>query len=136
LENSVFVLLIEDEPLILLAAQTALEDGGYMCLSATDGHSGLKLIDENIGKSVAVVTDVRMRGHDGWHLARHARALKPDIPVVYTTGDSAIDWPVHGVPNSIVLTKHYAEAQLLTAVSQLITANPFVPASATPSAHQ
>jgi len=119
---SVKLLLIEDEPLILMNAQTVLEDGGYICLTATDGVSGKKLIDDHIEQAQALITDIRMEGAQGWELARHARELKPTIPVVYTTGDSGADWPSEGVPNSIVLTKPYADAQLLTAVSQLINA--------------
>lgn len=36
------------------------------------------------------------------------------------TGASADDWPSMGVPNSILLTKPFAPAQLVTAVSQLL----------------
>jgi len=38
----------------------------------------------------------------------------------YMTGASADDWASKGVPNSILLTKPFAPAQLLTAVSQLL----------------
>ena len=44
-----------------------------------------------------LITDIRMPGPDGWSLARHARALRPDMPVIYTTGDSAVDWPAHPI---------------------------------------
>ena len=36
------------------------------------------------------------------------------------SGDSAADWASAGVPNSIMLTKPFAPAQLVTAVSQLL----------------
>jgi hypothetical protein len=42
--------------------------------------------------------------------------------VVYITGDSAHEWTVHGVPNSVLVTKPFAAAQVVTAVSQLLTA--------------
>jgi hypothetical protein len=45
----------------------------------------------------------------------------PVLPIVYMTGDSAADWPVQGVPNSAVVQKPYASAQLVTAISTLIT---------------
>jgi hypothetical protein len=53
-------------------------------------------------------------------VSRHARELKPDFPVIYVTGDSAADWPVNGVPNSILLQKPYAAAQILTAISSVL----------------
>jgi hypothetical protein len=36
------------------------------------------------------------------------------------SGRDADDWAVHGVPNSIMLAKPFAPAQLITAVSQLL----------------
>jgi hypothetical protein len=36
------------------------------------------------------------------------------------SGDSAGDWAANGVPNSIMLNKPFAPAQLVTAVSQLL----------------
>jgi hypothetical protein len=36
------------------------------------------------------------------------------------TGAGSDQWPSHGVPNSILLTKPFAPAQLVTAVSQLL----------------
>jgi hypothetical protein len=49
-----------------------------------------------------------------------ARAIDPEFPVVYISGASAADWPSKGVPNSIMLPKPFAPAQLVTAVSNLL----------------
>ena len=70
----------------------------------------------------ALVTDINLGKDkmDGWAVARHARENEPDMPVVYMTGDSADDWASKGVPNSILLTKPFAPAQLVTAISQLL----------------
>jgi len=38
------------------------------------------------------------------------------------TGAAADDWGSEGVPNSILLKKPFAPAQLVTAVSQLVNA--------------
>jgi DNA-binding response OmpR family regulator len=56
----------------------------------------------------------------GWELTRLAREINPELPVVYMTSASADEWPANGVPNSILLQKPFAMAQLLTAVSQLL----------------
>jgi hypothetical protein len=40
--------------------------------------------------------------------------------VIYMTGAAADQWPVQGVPNSILLAKPFAPAQLVTAISQLL----------------
>ena len=57
---------------------------------------------------------------DSWEVAKQAREMDPQFPVVYMSGASAADWPSKGVPNSIMLSKPFASAQLLTAVSQLL----------------
>jgi len=116
------VLLVEDEPLVLLVAQDALEAGGYKVLPVQISSEALGVVDSRIGELSGLVTDIRLPGGpDGWEIARHAREFRPDLPVVYTTADSAADWPVKGVPNSVVVQKPYAGAQLLTAISTLMT---------------
>ena len=115
------ILLVEDEPLVLLVAQDALEAGGFTVIPTQVGAEALAVIDARIAELSGLVTDVRLPGASGWDIARHARELKADLPVVYTTGDSAADWPAQGVPNSVVVQKPYAGAQLLTAISTLLT---------------
>jgi len=116
------ILLVEDEPLVLLVAQDALEAGGFTVIPIQVGVEALAMIDTRIEELSGLVTDVRLPGASGWDIARHARELKADLPVVYTTGDSAADWPAQGVPNSVVVQKPYAGVQLLTAISTLLTA--------------
>ena len=117
------VLLVEDEALVLMVAQEALEAGGYSVLIAEDGTDAMEILDGQADKLAGLVTDVRLgSGPDGWEIARHARELRSDLPIVYMTGDSAGDWSVHGVPNSVVVQKPYAPAQLVTAFSTLMTA--------------
>jgi CheY-like chemotaxis protein len=116
------VLLVEDEPLVLLVAQDALEAGGYTVVPVQLASEALEVLDSRISELSGLVTDIRLPGGpDGWEIARHARELKADIPVVFATADSAADWPVKGVPNSVVVQKPYAGAQLLTALSTLMT---------------
>ena len=116
------ILLVEDEPLVLLVAQDALEAGGYTVLPAQRASEALSLLDSRHAELSGLITDIRLPGGaDGWEIARHARELRADLPIVYTTADSAVDWPVQGVPNSAVIQKPYAGAQLLTAISTLMT---------------
>ena len=59
---------------------------------------------------------------NGWAVAHRARELHPDVPVIYMTGGSAADWSANGVPNSILVPKPFAPAQIVTAVAQLLNA--------------
>jgi CheY-like chemotaxis protein len=72
-----------------------------------------------------LVTDINLRGKmDGWEVAKQAREVIPAFPIIYMTGAAADQWASHGIPNSILLTKPFAPAQLVTAVSQLLNTNP------------
>jgi DNA-binding response OmpR family regulator len=67
------------------------------------------------------VIDINLLGRmDGWEVARRAREIDPDFPVIYVTGGGADQWASHGVPNSVLLTKPFAPAQLVTAISNLL----------------
>jgi DNA-binding response OmpR family regulator len=71
----------------------------------------------------ALVTDINLIGRlDGWEVARAARDIEPDFPIVYMSGKDAVCWASKGVPDSIMLAKPFAPAQLVTGVSQLLNA--------------
>jgi len=67
------------------------------------------------------VTDINLKDKlDGWEVARDVREIDPSMPVVYMTGSHSDDWASKGVPNSIMLAKPFAPAQLVTAISNLL----------------
>jgi DNA-binding response OmpR family regulator len=118
------VMVVEDDQSIQSIGEEALSDGGFEPAIASSGEEALTLLSESNYR--ALVIDIKL-GKDrirGWDVARRARAMNPLLPVVYITGASADEWPVQGVPNSVVLTKPFAPAQLVTAVSQLLTEVP------------
>ncbi len=119
------VLVVEDDGPVQTIVEEALTDGGFEPAIAASGEEAVTLLKGTKGKYRALVTDIQLRGvMDGWQVARSAREIDPDIPIVYVTGGNAPDWPSRGVPNSILLTKPFAPAQLVTAVSQLLNAAP------------
>ena len=117
------LLLVEDDALVVMVAEDALKLGGYAVRVATNGAEALRALDAPSAKFAGLVTDVGLgHGPDGWQVARHAREQQADMPIVYMTAESAGEWPTHGVPNSLLVQKPYAPAQLLAAISTLITA--------------
>ena len=80
------VLVVEDEPLILMDAMQSLEDAGFEVIDAYDAEHALLCLDErpDIG---AVFTDVNMPGRfDGVQLARMVNERRPDVVVIVTSG--------------------------------------------------
>ena len=71
------------------------------------------------------MTDINLLGKlDGWEVARAAREIDPAIPVIYMTGTHGDEWASMGVPESVLLLKPFAPAQIVTAVAGLLNASP------------
>ena len=109
------VLLVEDEPLILIHSHLALEDAGYAIVVARDAEEAFDALATrpDIG---ALFTDVQLSGGiDGLALARHARARNADLAIVVTSGSVAVDpdtLPVDGR----FLAKPYTAVQVTRAL--------------------
>ncbi|MEH2506827.1 hypothetical protein V1290_005638 [Bradyrhizobium sp. AZCC 1578] len=50
--------------------------------------------------------------------------IDPAFPIIYTTAVAGNEWPVQGVPHSVLLRKPFATAQLGAAISHLLTVEP------------
>ena len=115
------ILVIEDDEAIQMLAEDALADAGFEPAVAPSGEEALTLLMGMKSNYRALVTDIRLRGKiDGWEVAQRVREIDPEFPIVYVSGASAADWPSRGVPNSVMLAKPFAPAQLVTAVSNLL----------------
>jgi DNA-binding response OmpR family regulator len=120
-ETLPIVLLIEDDDAIQGIVDDALSEGGFQTASAKTGEEAVTLLKGQRVAYCALVTDINLLGRlNGWEVARAARDVDPNFPVVYISGAAAHDWPAQGVPNSIILRKPFAPTQLTTAVSQLL----------------
>ena len=115
------VLLVEDDEPLQDIVRDALKDGGFDLLTTASGEEAVTLLGSGVVKYSALVTDINLPGStNGWGIARQAREIDPALPVVYMTGAAADEWSSQGVPNSILLQKPFAPAQLITAVAQLL----------------
>jgi DNA-binding response OmpR family regulator len=117
------LLLVEDEILLHEILTMELADAGFETVAVSEGNQALAELEAVATRFKAIITDIRLGdGPDGWNVARRARELVADMPVIYITGDSAHEWSSKGVPGSVVIAKPFAAAQLSTAVATLITA--------------
>jgi DNA-binding response OmpR family regulator len=117
----VLILLAEDESLIALSIEEALQEGGFAVLSAESGEEAVAAIDTDSHLFVGLITDVRLgAGPDGWDVARRAREVYPNIAVVYMSGDSAAEHRSRGVPGSLMVQKPFATAQIVNAIAALL----------------
>ena len=118
---SLLVFLVEDETFIQELVEHALEEGGYAVVKANSGEEAVAMLEVDGTKFRALVSDINLGpGPTGWDVAKRARELNELLPVVYMTGGNGYEWASQGVPNSILITKPFAPAQIVTAVSQLL----------------
>lgn len=119
--EELLVLVIEDDPTIQAMIDEALSEGGYAPSMAASGEEAVTLLKGGEYDFRVLVTDISLLGRiDGWEVARAARETDPAFPIIYMTGAAADQWPSKGVPNSILLQKPFAPAQLVTAISNLL----------------
>ena len=115
------VLIVEDDALIQSLVEEALKEGGFEPAIAPSAEEAVTLMKSKVMDFRALVTDINLKGRmNGWEVAKFAREMDPAFPIVYMTGAATGEWASHGVPNSILLNKPFAPAQLITAVSQLL----------------
>ncbi|WP_354060866.1 response regulator [Bradyrhizobium sp. RT6a] len=115
------VLVVEDDEAVQVMVADVLNEGGFEPATARTGEEAVTLLKGRQTRYSALITDINLLGRfNGWDVARAARAVDPNFPVVYMTGVAADEWPMLGVPNSVLLRKPFAPAQIVTAISQLL----------------
>jgi DNA-binding response OmpR family regulator len=119
--DDIVILIAEHESLISLGLQQALEGSGYTVCAVRDGVDAMPEISRPSRDIAGLITDVNMGcGPSGWEVARYAREVFPGLPVVYMSGASLSAHTSRGVPDSIMIQKPFAYAQMLTAISTLL----------------
>lgn len=124
MKPEILILVVEDDAAIQDVLEATLVDAGYAVSQARTADAAIEMLDAKDFHFRALITDVDLKSKlTGWDVARHAREIAPDLPVIYATS-TLHEWESMGVPNSIQIVKPYAPAQIVTAVSQLLNAAP------------
>jgi DNA-binding response OmpR family regulator len=104
------ILVVEDDDAIQELVEDALSEGSFAVAIASTGEEAVTLLKGRLVTYHAFVIDIRLLGRfNGWEVARAAREVNPDFPVIYMSGTASDQWPIQGVPKSIMLNKPFAE---------------------------
>jgi two-component system C4-dicarboxylate transport response regulator DctD len=95
--STMTVLLVEDDPLVLLGAEQALSLAGMTVLTAPDAEAALLILATS--PPDAVVSDIRLPGADGFELLRRVQELDSEVPVILMTGHGDIRMAVDAMHN-------------------------------------
>ena len=114
------VLVVDDEPLIAMALQAALEDENYRVLTAANGKQGLQRLAET--RADIVVLDMMMPVMNGPAMLR-ALAADPDlrgIPVIIVSSlpEATIRSQTDGA--AAILLKPYTAAEMLRTIARVL----------------
>ena len=101
------ILVAEDEELIRMILCEVMLEHGFCTASASSTEEALRLIDERDDISAAFIDiDLGDRG-GGYVVARHIRALRPDVKIVYTSGGARGDFERERVKDAAFVPKPY-----------------------------
>lgn len=115
------VLVVEDEDGVRSYSIDCLQELGFKVLSAEDGHAALEVIAAH-PEIRLLFTDVGLPRMNGRELADAARKLRPELPVLFTTGYSQDEMFRQGkfVSKTALLTKPFSRKRLAECVGRLL----------------
>lgn len=128
------ILVVEDEPAVRELVVDALRDMGHEVIEAGDGQTGFDLLRKD-SRIDLLVTDVGLPGLNGRQLADAARALDPNLKVLFMTGyahhatGDDTDWLGSGME---IITKPFAIESLAERVRHIMDADDSAPAPLKP----
>jgi CheY-like chemotaxis protein len=85
------ILVVDDEELVLRTVETALERYGYNVLTATGGSEAISLLETDPNQISLVLLDMTMPHMTGEQTLRRMLAVRPDLPVIATSGYNEIE---------------------------------------------
>ncbi|WP_183951120.1 response regulator [Sphingomonas pseudosanguinis] len=116
------IMVVDDQFLLLLHTQFALEDAGYQVVQASSADEALRMLDSNPGIS-AIFTDVVMPGSlDGAALAARVRDSHPHVTVIVTSGEPGYD-PATLPAEVRFLPKPYTGHEVIRLIGDLSAGN-------------
>jgi CheY-like chemotaxis protein len=110
------VLVVDDEPDMLVGVARILRRAHYECVTAASAEEAMTLFERR--RPDLILTDLRMPGMDGLALLRAVRNQLPPTPVVICTAyaSEATAQEALAAGASAFLPKPFTGAQLLDAV--------------------
>jgi len=120
--HSETVLIVDDEPTVRMLITEILEELGYVAIEAADSVAGLKLLQSR-ARIDLLITDVGLPGGmNGRQMADAARGSRPELKVLFITGDAENSVLGNGrlAPGMAVMTKPFPVETMATRIKQMI----------------
>ena len=115
------VLVIEDEAAVRDLVVDVLEELGYRAIEATDGPSGLAILQSKAQLDL-LITDIGLPGLNGRQVVDAARHHRPDLRVLFMTGYAENAAIANGFlePGMEMITKPFAVESIATRIRDML----------------
>ena len=106
LQNTISILLVEDDPTVRDATKLLLETEGHDVCMAVDGEAALEQV-QNGARPNLIISDYRLPGADGYEVIRKIRQFfGSELPAILVTGDTTVvDVADESFPSCTVIYK-------------------------------
>ncbi len=117
------ILIIDDEPHILLMLKKMLERAGYEIDMASNGNEGLDIFRK--APTDMVITDIIMPEKEGLETIREMRRIRPELKIIAMSGGGKVSAEnyleiakIFGA--SRVISKPFTQNEMIAAVTDLM----------------
>jgi two-component system alkaline phosphatase synthesis response regulator PhoP len=116
------ILIVDDEPDIVQALQTRLEQENFECLTAYDGNGGLELARAQ--KPDLIILDIMLPSLDGYKVCRLLKFQKElqRIPIIMLTARDKTEDRLLGEQTGVdyYMTKPFSMDKLVATIKQFL----------------
>jgi len=119
------ILIVDDEPEILLALKSLLEKQGYQITSMEDATSALTLFKRDPNQFDLIITDMTMPLMTGTELSKHILTIRKKIPIILCTGyqESLTKAEIHKLGICEFLYKPVKPRELFAVIRKVLNFN-------------
>jgi nitrogen regulation protein NR(I) len=120
MKSAATILLIEDDPGIVMTLRRLLKEEGYEVVVETRGDAGLRRAQST--EFEVILTDMKLPGMNGLDLVRELHAAQPRLPVIMMTAHGTTDSAIQATKAGAFeyLLKPFEMPELLTLVAKAI----------------
>ena len=80
------ILVVDDDEAVRDLAMAILDDLGHETIGSSSGASALQVLATEGDRIDALFSDIMMPGMNGFELAQQAKAVRPDLKIILTSG--------------------------------------------------
>jgi DNA-binding NtrC family response regulator len=115
------ILVVDDEPEMLVSYEKILTRAGYAVRTALSGKTALDILDET-QDFVLMICDLKMPKMDGLELVSIVKKEHPYLPIIMVTGHGSLEQGIEAVKNGVFdfIEKPFSSKKLLSSIENAL----------------